>query len=187
MTGDIFWDSCVFTSLLCKKEEADHHHKRGRYAAAKHLYDLGVQGKLRIFYSNLCFGECTRCDDVPGTGNDVSEYIVNWFRKHEFMVEMQITGRIMILSNKIRMKHPKIEVADSIHVASALDRKIPIMHTFDGDAQNNKKKEKKLITYHGIFPISENQMLSISPPPAAPAQQINLLDLLEEEKVNEGD
>jgi len=100
---------------------------------------------LKINTSAITLTEVIKLKGQPRLPKQKERMIVDFF-KHEYIIVHNVDRRVAEYARYLIWKHPAVWPKDSIHLATAILRKIPKMHTFDGDLQklDNKYGSPKL-------------------------------------------
>ena len=162
MHGDIYWDSCMFISLLCRKRESVDPKKIGRYEISKYYWDLAKAGHFFIYTSVMTKGEVLSCDDFIDGSKEAREFINSMIMRQRHVKPVQLDGSIIDEANEIRFNNSKLGLLDCYHIASAIKHKVAVLHTLDGTAE--KPTPRHMISYHARFPILPSGMLAIIAP-----------------------
>ena len=120
MTDKVYWDSNCFLSLL--QEEA------GAPQCEQVLQDA-QDGKVIIVTSSLTLAEVLKMKGKVAIPKDQQDTVVKFFLS-EYIVIRNVTRKTAELARELIWDHG-IDFKDAVHVASALENKLTMMHTFD--------------------------------------------------------
>jgi predicted nucleic acid-binding protein len=120
MTDKVYWDSNCFLCLL--QEEA------GAPRCDQVLQDA-QDGKIIIVTSSLTLAEVLKMKGKVPIPKEQQDTVVNFFLS-EYIVVRNATRKTSELARDLIWNHG-IDFKDAIHVASALENKLTMMHTFD--------------------------------------------------------
>lgn len=118
----VYWDSDCFLGWF--KNERDKINK------CKGTVEKAKKGELKIITSAITLTEVIRLKDKPPLTQQDEKKISGFF-KHEYIIIQNLDRKIAEFSRNLMWKHPALKPKDSIHVATAILRKIPILNTFD--------------------------------------------------------
>jgi predicted nucleic acid-binding protein len=133
----VYWDSVCFLGILNKELD--------KVSKCKGTIEQAENGQLKINTSALTLTEVIKLKGKPRLSRDKEQMIIDFF-KHEYMIIHNVDRRIAEHARYLIWKYPALQPKDSIHVATAVIRKIPTLHTFDEDllALDNKLGAIKL-------------------------------------------
>ena len=120
----VYWDSCIFLDALQQTPAWS--------VILKQFVDAGKDGKLSIVTSSFTLVEVIRIarHDVnmdPG----VAEHQIASFFDNAFISVRQLDKPLAGKARVIARDHG-IKPADAVHIATAIDMKVSVMHTRDG-------------------------------------------------------
>jgi predicted nucleic acid-binding protein len=117
----IYWDSDTFLSLF-QEEEGKFEYCRGTFERAKN-------GELVIVTSTLTLAEVLWMRNAPKITEDKALILRRFFR-HSYIRLHAVTRSVAELAQELVWDH-SVKPKDAIHLATAFDRKITILETFD--------------------------------------------------------
>lgn len=122
MPDAVYFDSCVFIALL-KAEE-------GRIDDIKALFDLASMGSLNIVTSTLTITEVLHIGEystrIPKEDRDKVKALF----ANDYIVFQTVTKHIADFAQEFVWEYD-IRPKDSIHIATAIANKIPILYSYD--------------------------------------------------------
>ena len=142
MSDTIYFDSCVFLALL-KDEE-------NRADAVDFLLKRAAKGELQIATSAWTIVEVL---NIKGSRKPIllaDRDEVRKLFKNEWIIVTNVDREIAEISQEIVWKY-NVSPKDSVHVATALHEKFPILYSYD----NGLTKFGNLETQYGSVKISE--------------------------------
>ena len=119
-----YWDSGVFLAWLLP--EAD------RRAACESVIRAAEHGDVRIVTSAITLTEVIRLKDHPPLKRQ-QESKINAFFKHKYIIVRALDRPIAEFARQLIWEFPALKPKDSIHVATALRSKTPVVDSFDND------------------------------------------------------
>jgi len=131
----IYWDSCVFISLLQQTKD--------RYEALAHIEDEAKEGKYKIVTSMVTLAEVSRAHGEGVIDDVTSEKLLDYF-ENDYIVLRSVdrpTGRE---AHKLA-RQLNIMPLDAIHLAAAVRAGVPMIHTYD----SKKHRRKGLLKWNG--------------------------------------
>ncbi len=133
----IYWDSNCFLGIF--NNEID------KVKKCKGTITKAESGDLIIVTSAITLVEVIRLKGRPRLKKDAERKIVDFF-KHQYIVVHNLDRMAAEKARELMWKHPDLLPKDSVHVATAILRKIPKMHTFDQELLklDNKYGDPKL-------------------------------------------
>ena len=162
----VYWDSCVFISLIEKTP--------GRIDIIDELVTMAQNGELLIVTSTLTEAEIIKWPE-DGISHEESNRKITDFFKNPWIVRRAVDTRVIGTTRRIRMTpQPKLQTPDAIHIATALIHEVTAFHTYD---------HKHLISKDGLLSDDGKHFLKISEPehPNKPPDQ-PLFDATSKEK-----
>ncbi|MCL5736954.1 MAG: type II toxin-antitoxin system VapC family toxin [Actinobacteria bacterium] len=120
MRDRYYWDSCAFLAYLQDEEGAD---------LCELVLDAAKEGKVLIVTSALTIAEVLNlrgCDKVPRSKRDQAHQLF----QHEYIHVRNVTRKTAEAARDLYWDHD-VAPKDAVHVASALEAKVPILNTFD--------------------------------------------------------
>lgn len=134
---EVCWDSDCFLRVFNKEVD--------KVSKCKGTIEQAENGQLKINTSALTLTEVIRLKGKPRLSRDKEQMIVDFF-KHSYIIIHNVDRRIAEYARYLMWKFSSLKPKDSIHVATAVIRKIPTLNTFDGDllGLNNKLGAIKL-------------------------------------------
>src|SRR5207248_7737607 len=151
-----YWCSCAFIMWLDGK--GDPQDVDGLEEIVKEV----ESGRADLFTSAF-----TRTEVLKGKMTDAQRALFSKLFQRRNVVQVDVTTRVLDLSEKIRNWNPKISSADSIHLATAIIYEADEFHTTDGGGKRKRAGD--------LLPLNGNvagHPLKICKPQA---QQFNLL------------
>jgi predicted nucleic acid-binding protein len=120
----VYWDSCCFIARI--QREAD------RIAEVESLTKLAEEEKLIIVTSTLTIAEVLYEPSSELAAENGFNSIKEFF-ENPWIIMRAPDRRTMELAGEIRLKHPKLQVGDAIHIATALrwKKRIVELHSYD--------------------------------------------------------
>jgi len=91
--------------------------------------------------SHLALGEAYGCCLSKGKGNEKAEafvQLINSIKKYISVIGNNISKKIL---DDVKLKFPKLKLADAIHLATAIDAKCDMLCTSDYDIYQYDKKD----------------------------------------------
>ena len=116
-----YWDSSVFIAWLLPEEN--------RKAQCQQVLREAKRGEIVIVTSAITLTEVIKLKGHPPIGEEQEDKIRKFFL-HEYFVVAAVDRAIGELARKLIWRHG-LKPKDSIHVATAIHLKIPVIHTFD--------------------------------------------------------
>src|ERR1700693_720511 len=155
----IYMDSCCFIDMA--KQEVGVSLSTTRTDDVWHLKQLlqaSRDGEISVFTSSLAIAECT---SVDGTITDKIKDIFNrLLMSGQYVVLVQPTPFIMEDGRDLKWVHEiTLRGADSVHVASAMDRKCAEFITTDDQVKKLNAKQKLLNMGLRVICARETQCL----------------------------
>jgi len=137
----IYFDSCCFIDMV-KLEVGivlgEDREKDVWYM--KQLLQAARDGEIMVFTSTLAIAECTTADG--NVTDQVKDTFTRLLVSGQYVVLVQPTPFIMSDARDLRWAHKlALRGADSVHIASALDRKCNEFVTTDGQTKKFKAKQ----------------------------------------------
>ena len=120
----IYWDSDCFLGIF--NNESD------KVAKCKGTIEQAENGHLKINTSALTLTEVIKLKGKPRLSRDKEQMIIDFF-KHECIIIHNVDRRTAEYARRLMWRYSSLKPKDSIHVATAVIRKIPTLHTFDQD------------------------------------------------------
>jgi predicted nucleic acid-binding protein len=118
-----YWDSCAFLGYL--SNEADKADK------CEAVLSAAEEGKLDIVTSALTLTEVIKTKGGPALPKDQEQKIRNFF-EHSWIIVREVDRFIAEQARDLIWAHG-LKPYDAIHLATALNLKLSVMDTFDGD------------------------------------------------------
>lgn len=147
----IYWDSCVWISLI--NQEA------GKVKRCQNVIDLATKGEVQLWTSSLTLAEVfkKKRDGHTLSIDEAHDADFEKYVEQEFLTEVQLDHDIGVLARRLLRTHPELKKpADAIHLASAALNNLDEFHTFDGD---------NLLSLNGKIQRRDGKMLVICIPP----------------------
>lgn len=121
MTDKVYWDSNCFLSFLQGESGAPQ---------CEQVLQDAQDGKVIIVTSSLTLAEVLKMKGKIPIPKEEQDNVVNFFL-NEYIVVRNVTRKTAELARELIWNHG-IDFKDACHVASALENKLTMMHTFDG-------------------------------------------------------
>ena len=118
-----YWDSDCFLGYLNEEED--------KVDLCQEVLDEAEKDKILIVTSALTIAEALWLKDGRKIVKEKSEKIRKFFQ-NDFIDIRNVTREIAQMAQDVVWDH-SIEPKDSIHVATAMKFKMPLMNSFDGD------------------------------------------------------
>ena len=118
------WDSCVVIGYLAGDQRI--------YPVCCQIIRQAEQGEIEILVSQLAKSECAF---IKGETDERSEQLIREFFGRDYIVSVNIDDAISSISRRLIRTYredPRIKPLDAIHLATAIQWKIPILETIDG-------------------------------------------------------
>ena len=132
-TQRVYIDTCCFIDLV--KVEIGQAVETNKEQDARHikkLFEANRDGEVEIFTSTLTIAECSHAGE-EAVSDTVKSQFTRLLMSGQYVRLVQMTPFIAEDARDLRWKHGiALKGADSIHVASALDRKCSEMLTGNG-------------------------------------------------------
>lgn len=119
-----YWDSGVFLALLLPEPE--------RFPDCRSVLRAAERGQVQIVTSALTLTEVIHLKGKPKLLKEEHEAKLRGFFQHEYILIREVDRFIAEHARELIWRHG-LHPKDSIHVATALRWKIPILDTFDAD------------------------------------------------------
>src|ERR1044072_6507382 len=132
----IYWDSCVFIDRI--QETAD------RINVLRAISKLAEDRDVILVTSAVAIAEVVRCEPDRALSEQDAKKIREFF-ENDYITVRQLTTDIAGKAAEISPVQGRTPL-DAIHVATAIDAKCLVLHTYDG---RNKKKKGKLLPFNG--------------------------------------
>jgi predicted nucleic acid-binding protein len=126
----VYWDSdCFLGWLLDEVDKVD---------SCEEVLAEAEDGRVQIVTSALTIAEVLALRWQPKIPKDRRETVENFFKK-PFVLVRPITRRTAETARDI-VWEGGIDPKDALHVATALEAKVPMLHSFDEKLQRNSGK-----------------------------------------------
>jgi len=127
----VYWDSNCFLGIF--NEELD------KVSKCKGTIEKAENDQLKINISALTLTEVIKLKGKTRITRDKEQMIVDFF-KHKYIIIHNVDRRTAEYARHLMWKYSSLKPKDSIHVATAILRKIPTLNTFDEEllALDNK-------------------------------------------------
>jgi len=119
-----YWDANAFLGWF--NDEA------GRANLCENVLALAEEGKLLIVTSAITLTEVIRLEGKPRLKPEQEETIRKFFER-EYIIVRNVDRVVAERARQLIWEHSFLRPKDSIHIATALELKIPILDTFDDD------------------------------------------------------
>lgn len=130
---NIYWDAGVFLAWLLPEND--------RVERCRATLDAAVAGEIKIVTSAICLTEVIHLKGQPKFDESSSGEIKNFFRNSYISVR-NVDRRIAEAARELIWKEG-IRPKDSIDLATALDAKLSLMHSFDDELVALSEKHGK--------------------------------------------
>ena len=150
-TKKVYWDSCVWISLI--NQEA------GRVENCQAMVEAARKGEVSIWTSSLSLTEVfkKKCSGVNGQIEGSKDPDFEAFIEQDFVTEVQVDHDIAVVARRLLRSNQQLKKpADAIHLATAVLYNLDEFHTYDGD---------NLLPLDGKIPRRDGVMLRICVPP----------------------
>ena len=125
MTAELrYWDSDCFLGWL--REEPD------KVEECREVLKEAEAGRILLVISALTLTEVIKLRGKPPIGKEQAGKIKEFFMQ-DFISVRNVTRFIAEMARELIWDNPSLKPKDSIHVATALRSKVPLLNTFDGD------------------------------------------------------
>ena len=118
-----YWDSDCFLGWF--KQETD------KFKACKDIIDHAESGKIIIVHSAITLTEVIRLKKRTPLPKDKELMIVEFFERN-YLRLIEVDRQIANYARQLIWDH-NLQPKDSIHVATAILRNIPVLNAFDDD------------------------------------------------------
>ena len=118
----VYWDANCFLALLNKETE--------KITCCQGVMKKAESGELLIVTSALTLIEVVKMKGKPKLTSAVEKTIRGFF-ENSFIYIQNVDRDVGIKARELMWKHEALAPKDSIHVATAILRKVPKLHTFD--------------------------------------------------------
>lgn len=173
----VVWDSCVVIDYLRKHEE--------RFPLIQPMIDQAEKGELKIVVSEITPAEVLTLEKLGGlTANEITEHagVIADFFERSYVVGRIVDRSISTAAARLRRKHHPLSTCDSLILATALQHKVPVVYTFDGDTRDGSPKNGRLIALDGKIPMSaDGHCLRIMKPAGRADGQTSIDDIVMDE------
>jgi predicted nucleic acid-binding protein len=119
----IYWDSCVFIDLIEKTP--------ARYPVLEEIVASAERGEVRIVTSAIALAEVSRLNNLSGVLPEWKEKLIVQFFENDYIALRAVDRAIAEIARPIIRGHG-LKTADAIHIATALQAKVQVLHTYDG-------------------------------------------------------
>ncbi len=118
----VYWDACVFIDRIQGTPS--------RIDLLRELTSLAERGSLLIVTSTLTIAEELRNESEDfDPDRDLAQ--IRDFFEHEWISLRAVDRSIAEAAAKLRRKYGGLKVPDAVHLATAVSKEIPVMHTYD--------------------------------------------------------
>lgn len=126
----VLWDSACCLAFL--KAEA------GRVEQCEEVLDQAKVGNVEIVLSALALAETLNLAKMPAIPKSSRETVRKFFGRSAFVVA-DVTRRIAERAQDLVWDYG-VSPKDALHVATALEHAVPVLHTFDGPLMQRSKR-----------------------------------------------
>jgi len=153
----IYWDTCVFLSVLQKNER--------RLPDLVKIISEAENNRLVIVTSALTIAETSFIDGRESTTDVVkqAETIRQFFEMDYFDIR-PVDRTIGASAADIVRKHKGVTPSDAIQIATAFAAKCQCLYTYDGDNITGRRRRGKLLPLDGKIVLPKKLPLSIKTP-----------------------
>ena len=140
----VFWDSCVFITLLSKWKEREWIDKQ---QICKNCLQEAIDGKVEIYISTVTIVEVSKTHEsnIPPIPDEIRENIIRLIDQPFIKVISADLARAKEARARI-WEYSWLKPADAIHLACALHAKSDEIFTYDG-----KGTQKGLLDLNGLI------------------------------------
>ncbi len=124
MKDIVYWDSNCFLGLL--------NNEKDKIKCCQGVMKKAEAGELLIVTSALTLIEVIRMKGKPRLTSAVEKTIRGFF-ENSFIYIQNVDRDVGLKARELMWRHNDLLPKDSIHVATAILRRVPKLHTFDGD------------------------------------------------------
>lgn len=127
MPEKVYWDSCAWLGLI--NSEA------GKIPPLEYYFGLAKRGQVEIFTSAIAYVEVyhINTEAKPYADNKDALDVIKDIMQAPFVSTIAMDREVGTKARGLRRSHPELRLADAIHIASALVKNIPLLHTWDHD------------------------------------------------------
>ncbi|HYH67867.1 MAG TPA: type II toxin-antitoxin system VapC family toxin [Urbifossiella sp.] len=130
----VYWDSCVFIDLLMQT--------KGRFDACDAIHREAEKKQIIIVTSTVTLAEVTRIADQGVIPDALSDQILDYF-ENQYIAVRQLDRELAKDAHRLCRKFNLMGL-DGVHLATALDRKVDVLYTYD----SKKNRRKGLLKWH---------------------------------------
>lgn len=120
----VYWDANCFLGVFSNEPD--------KVPKCKGTIEKAENGELKINTSAITLTEVIKIKGKKRLLRDKEQMIVDFF-KHNYVTIHNVDRRVAECARRLIWKHSSFAPKDSIHVATAILRKIPTLNTFDND------------------------------------------------------
>ena len=120
----VYWDANCFLGVFSNEPD--------KVPKCKGTIEKAENGELKINTSAITLTEVIKIKGKKRLLRDKEKMIVDFF-KHNYVTIHNVDRRVAEYARRLIWKHSSFAPKDSIHVATAILRKIPTLNTFDND------------------------------------------------------
>ncbi len=118
----IYWDSCVFIDLIEKTP--------ARFSILEAIVASAERGEVRIVASTVSLVEVAKLDNLAGVLPEWKEKLLVQFFENDYISARGVDRGLAEIARPLIRNH-NLKPADAIHVATALQSKVQVLHTYD--------------------------------------------------------
>lgn len=122
MTDLRYWDSGVFLAWLLPEPE--------RTAACRGVIRAAEKGDLRIVTSGVTLTEVIKLKGRPPLKAE-QEALINKFFQHRYILVRNCDRFVAEYARQLIWEYPALKPKDSIHVATAIKTRLPVLDSYD--------------------------------------------------------
>ena len=154
----IYWDSCVFLSVLQENPK--------RLTDLNKILAEAEHGRLIIVTSAATLAEVAYIDDLAKDSKAEANKQVDTIGKlflHEYFEIWNVDRHIAEEAARFAREYG-VSPYDGIQVATTIATRCPCLYTYDGDNVKRKRKKGKLLPLDGKILLPNKQFLRIETP-----------------------
>jgi len=167
MTSDPqYWDTCLFIRYLM--DDPQDEKERQQLENIKPLFVAATKGDILVVVSTLVLAELRPRD--PFNQEHLDEIDDLFYRARSNIRVVALHPVIARRASQLGSQNKKLTSPDAVHLATALTEGVSVFYSFDGDADNERRRSGKLLAYSLQFgePKLRIEAPPLPPPPAPP-------------------
>jgi predicted nucleic acid-binding protein len=118
----VYWDADCFLGIF--------NNERDKVNKCRGTIKKAESGELKINTSAITLTEVIRLKDRPRLPREKEQIIIDYF-KHEYIIIHNVDRKIAEYARHLIWRYSALAPKDSIHLATAILRKIATLNTFD--------------------------------------------------------